>query len=40
MQRSAAEVGFEVDIDNVENPRVEAEEHYYNAATPSCSTSG
>jgi UDP-sulfoquinovose synthase len=30
VQRSAAEVGFEIDIDHVENPRVEAEEHYYN----------
>src|SRR3954468_23256324 len=29
-QRSAAEVGFEIDIENVENPRVELEEHYYN----------
>src|SRR3954454_17197669 len=32
VQRSAAEVGFEIDIENVENPRVEMEEHYYNAA--------
>src|SRR3954447_1399833 len=30
VQRSAAEVGLEVEIDHVENPRVEAEEHYYN----------
>ena len=30
VQRSAAELGFEIDIENVENPRVEAEEHYYN----------
>src|SRR3954469_20259379 len=30
VQRSAAEVGFEIDIDHIENPRVEAEEHYYN----------
>src|SRR4051812_47588914 len=30
VQRSAAEVGFEIDIENVENPRVELEEHYYN----------
>jgi UDP-sulfoquinovose synthase len=30
VQRSAAELGFEIDIDNVENPRVELEEHYYN----------
>jgi UDP-sulfoquinovose synthase len=28
--RSAAEVGFEIDIDSIENPRVELEEHYYN----------
>ncbi len=31
VQRCAAEVGHEVDIEHVENPRVEAEEHYYNA---------
>jgi UDP-sulfoquinovose synthase len=30
VQRSAAEVGFEIDIEHVENPRVEAEEHYFN----------
>jgi UDP-sulfoquinovose synthase len=30
VQRSAAEVGFEIDIDHIDNPRVEAEEHYYN----------
>jgi UDP-sulfoquinovose synthase len=30
VQHSAAELGLEVDIDHVENPRVEAEEHYYN----------
>jgi UDP-sulfoquinovose synthase len=30
VQRSAAELGFEIDIENLENPRVEAEEHYYN----------
>ena len=30
VQASAAEVGFEIDIENVENPRVELEEHYYN----------
>ena len=30
VQASAAEVGFEIDIDHIENPRVEAEEHYYN----------
>jgi UDP-sulfoquinovose synthase len=30
VRRSAAEVGLEVEIDHVDNPRVEAEEHYYN----------
>ena len=30
VQRSAAEIGLEVTIENVENPRVELEEHYYN----------
>jgi UDP-sulfoquinovose synthase len=30
VRRSAAEVGIEVEVDHVENPRVEAEEHYYN----------
>jgi UDP-sulfoquinovose synthase len=30
VQRSAGEVGLEVEIDHVDNPRVEAEEHYYN----------
>jgi UDP-sulfoquinovose synthase len=30
VQRSGAEIGLEVEIDHVENPRVEAEEHYYN----------
>jgi UDP-sulfoquinovose synthase len=30
VQRSAGEVGLEVEIDHVENPRVELEEHYYN----------
>ncbi|MGN6587619.1 MAG: NAD-dependent epimerase/dehydratase family protein [Solirubrobacterales bacterium] len=30
VQRSAAEVGIEVEIDHLENPRVELEEHYYN----------
>src|SRR5215211_2686450 len=30
VQRSAAEIGLEVEIDHVENPRVESEEHYYN----------
>jgi UDP-sulfoquinovose synthase len=30
VQRSAGEVGIEVEIDHVDNPRVELEEHYYN----------
>jgi UDP-sulfoquinovose synthase len=30
VRRSAGEVGIEVEIDHVENPRVELEEHYYN----------
>jgi UDP-sulfoquinovose synthase len=30
VQRSAGEVGIEVEIDHLENPRVELEEHYYN----------
>jgi UDP-sulfoquinovose synthase len=30
VQRSAAEVGSEIEIDHLDNPRVEAEEHYYN----------
>jgi UDP-sulfoquinovose synthase len=30
VQRSAAEVGIEIEIDHIDNPRVEAEEHYYN----------
>jgi UDP-sulfoquinovose synthase len=30
VQRSAGEIGLEVEIDHVDNPRVEAEEHYYN----------
>jgi UDP-sulfoquinovose synthase len=30
VQRSAAELGAEVEIDHVANPRVELEEHYYN----------
>jgi UDP-sulfoquinovose synthase len=30
VQHSAAEVGFEIDVAHVENPRVELEEHYYN----------
>jgi UDP-sulfoquinovose synthase len=31
VQRAGAELGLEVSIANVENPRVEAEDHYYNA---------
>src|SRR5919106_1032613 len=30
VQRSAAEVGIAIEIDHIDNPRVEAEEHYYN----------
>jgi UDP-sulfoquinovose synthase len=30
VQRSATELGMEVEVDQLENPRVEAEEHYYN----------
>jgi UDP-sulfoquinovose synthase len=30
VQRAGAELGHEVEIENLENPRVEAEEHYYN----------
>ena len=30
-RRAATELGYEVEIENVENPRVEMEEHYYNA---------
>jgi UDP-sulfoquinovose synthase len=30
VQRSAGELGIEVEIDHLDNPRVEAEEHYYN----------
>ncbi|MFL5907851.1 MAG: NAD-dependent epimerase/dehydratase family protein [Solirubrobacterales bacterium] len=30
VQRSATEVGLEVEIEHVDNPRVELEEHYYN----------
>jgi UDP-sulfoquinovose synthase len=30
VQRSGAEVGLDVEIDHLENPRVELEEHYYN----------
>ena len=32
VRRSAGEVGHEVEIRNYPNPRVEAEQHYYNAA--------
>jgi UDP-sulfoquinovose synthase len=31
VQKAGAEVGLEVAVDTIENPRVEAEEHYYNA---------
>jgi UDP-sulfoquinovose synthase len=31
VQRAGGEVGLEVRVDHLENPRVEAEEHYYNA---------
>jgi UDP-sulfoquinovose synthase len=30
VQRAGAEVGHEVDVETVDNPRVESEEHYYN----------
>jgi UDP-sulfoquinovose synthase len=30
VHRSADEVGIEIEIDHIDNPRVEAEEHYYN----------
>ena len=37
---AAGELGYEVEIEHLENPRVEVEEHYYNAGpTRSCSTS-
>ena len=32
VKRSSAELGYEVDIEHFSNPRVELEEHYYNAA--------
>src|SRR3954468_7282073 len=32
VQRAGGELGYDVDVDHVENPRVEMEEHYYNAA--------
>jgi UDP-sulfoquinovose synthase len=31
VRESAGHLGYEVHVDHVENPRVEAEEHYYNA---------
>jgi UDP-sulfoquinovose synthase len=31
VKRSAAELGFQVEVENVPNPRVELEDHYYNA---------
>jgi UDP-sulfoquinovose synthase len=31
VQKAGAEVGLEVTVDTIENPRIEAEEHYYNA---------
>jgi UDP-sulfoquinovose synthase len=31
VQRAGAEYGYEVVVDHLENPRIEAEEHYYNA---------
>jgi len=31
-QRSAAELGYQVEVEHFPNPRVEQEEHYYNAA--------
>jgi UDP-sulfoquinovose synthase len=31
VQRAGAEYGIDVTVDHVENPRVEAEDHYYNA---------
>jgi UDP-sulfoquinovose synthase len=31
-QRAAGDVGFDVEIAHVDNPRVELEDHYYNAA--------
>jgi UDP-sulfoquinovose synthase len=32
VKRSGAEVGIDVTVEHIENPRVELEEHYYNAA--------
>ena len=31
-ERAASELGYEVELEHVENPRVEQEEHYYNPA--------
>jgi UDP-sulfoquinovose synthase len=31
VQKAGAEVGIEVHVDHIENPRVELEDHYYNA---------
>jgi UDP-sulfoquinovose synthase len=31
VQKAGAEMGIDVRVDHIENPRVEAEEHYYNA---------
>ena len=31
-QRAGAELGYNVELEHFENPRVEMEEHYYNAA--------
>ena len=31
-QRAGAELGYDVDVEHFDNPRVEQEEHYYNAA--------
>src|SRR5690242_18303773 len=31
VQRSGAELGYEVEVNNYPNPRIEAEHHYYNA---------
>jgi UDP-sulfoquinovose synthase len=32
VQKAGAEIGMEVSVHQIDNPRVEAEEHYYNAA--------
>ena len=31
MQKAGAEVGIDIDVQPIENPRFELEEHYYNA---------